>query len=105
MFEPVGARRESRSRGQSFTTSSDDADLCSLGEAQSGNGYFGNGGQADVIGHCASLDEDPGGEVGGWPTHTAMLKWRVMLAAVAESSQNLTGTQRGRMRPGIGLWW
>jgi len=76
---------------RSFTTSSDDAVLCSLGEAQSGNGYFGNGGQADVIGHYANLDEDLGGEVGGWPTHSAMLKWRVVLAAAAESSQNLTG--------------
>jgi hypothetical protein len=53
-------------QGQSFATSSDDAVPCSFGEAQSGNGYFGHGGQADVIGHCANLDDDLGGEVGGF---------------------------------------
>ena len=47
------------------TTSSNDAVPCSFGEAQSSNGYFGHGGQADVAGHCANLDDDLGGEVGG----------------------------------------
>ena len=31
---------------------------------QSGNGYCGYGGQANVIGHCANLDDNLGGEVG-----------------------------------------
>jgi len=50
---------------RSFVTSSDSAVPCSLSEAQSGNGYCRHGGQANVIGHCAHLDVDIGGNVGG----------------------------------------
>ena len=48
-----------------FATNSNDAAPCSFGEMQNNNGYFGHGGQADVAGHCANLDDDLGEEVGG----------------------------------------
>ena len=52
-------------QSQSFATSSDDAVSCNLGEAHSSSGYFGYDGQADVIGHCANLDNNLGREIEG----------------------------------------
>jgi len=83
-------------QGQSFATSSDNAVLCSLSEAQSGNGYFRHGGQANVIGHCAHLNDDLGGKVGGFGDH-------LFDAEEEEGDAVVVGTWRGNSKVGEGL--